>query len=101
MGPLVRPLAGVVLALTKSPFEALLNRLGTFVGAGVKGVESRVVMNATKNGAVVSFVFPEAVPAEMVAVWVGLFDVGFTLARSGRLMSEKAEPTTHRFEIAW
>lgn len=101
MGPLVRPLAAVVLALTKSPFEALLNRLSTFVGAGVKGVDSRVVMNVEKNGAVVSFVFPEAVPAELVAVWIGLFDVGFSLARSGRLLSEKAEPTTHRFEIAW
>ncbi|MBM4783307.1 MAG: hypothetical protein GQE15_36990 [Archangiaceae bacterium] len=101
MGPLVRPLASVVLALTRSPFEALLSKLSAFVGAGVQGVESRVVFKEGGAGATVSFVFPEPVPVELAAVWVGLFDVGFSLAKSGRIVSEHAEPTTHRFEVAW
>lgn len=99
MGPLVRPLASVVLALTRSPFEALLSKLQAFVGAGVQGVESRVVFNTP--GATVTFEFPEPVPAELAAVWIGLFDVGFSLAKSGRIVSEHAEPTTHRFEVTW
>lgn len=101
MGPLVRPLAGVVLALTSSPFEALLLKLDTFVSAGVKGVETRVDFNASRTGATVSFVFPARVPAEVAAVWTGLFDVGFSLARAGRLVNERTEATTHRFELAW
>ena len=45
--------------------------------------------------------YAEPVPVELAAVWVGLFDVGFSLAKSGRIVSEHAEPTTHRFEVAW
>lgn len=101
MGPLVRPLAGVVLALTRSPFEALLSKLSAFVGAGVQGVESRVVFKEGGGGATVSFEFPEPVPVELAAVWIGLFDVGFSLARAGRVVSENAEPKTHRFEVTW
>ncbi|MBL8937151.1 MAG: hypothetical protein JNM69_21510 [Archangium sp.] len=101
MGPLVRPLASVVLALTRSPVEALLSKLSAFVGAGVQGVESRVAYKDGGAGATVSFVFPEPVPVELAAVWVGLFDVGFSLAKAGRIVSEHAEPTTHRFEVSF
>lgn len=101
MGPLVRPLASVVLALSSSPFEALLLKLDTFVSAGVKGIETRVDFNESRTGATVSFVFPGPVAAEVAAVWTGLFDVGFSLARAGRVVNELPEPTTHRFELAW
>lgn len=101
MGPLVRPLAGVLLALSKAPALALLSRLGTFVSAGVKGVDARFVPNEAKNGGHAVFTFPEPVPAVMGTLWHGLFDVGFTLARSGRVVSEQIEPTVHRFEVSW
>lgn len=101
MGPLVKPLASVLLALTKSPPRALLSRLDAFVGAGVKGVEARFVPNARDDGGVVSFTFPRPVPAEVAAVWAGLFDVGFGMARSGRVVQETIEPQTHRYDVAW
>jgi hypothetical protein len=101
MGPLVRPLAGVLLALSRTPTLALLSRLGTFVSAGVKGIDARFVPNETKTGGQAVFTFPEPVPAVMGAVWHGLFDVGLTLAGAGRVVSEQVEPTTHRFELTW
>lgn len=101
MGPLVRPLASVVLALTRSPFEALLSKLPAFVGAGVKGVESRVIFRPDGTGATVTFEFPEAVPQEVSAVWTGLFEVGFDLAKTGKVVSQHPSPKTHRFEVSW
>ncbi len=101
MGPLVKPLASVLLALTKSPPHALVSRIGTFVSAGVKGVDARFVPNGTDTGGVVTFTFPQPVPPEMAAVWAGLFDVGFTLARGGQVTGEHVEPTTHRYDVAW
>lgn len=101
MGPLVRPLAGVVLALAKSPPEAMLQRLNTFVSAGVKGVTADFVPNGQGNGGTVAFTFPEPVPAVMAAVWTGMFDVGFSLAKGGRVVSERIEPSVHRFDVAW
>lgn len=101
MGPLVRPLAGVVLALAKSPPEAMLTRLNTFVSAGVKGVTASFAPNETNNGGTVSFTFPEAVPPVLASVWAGLFDVGFSLARSGRVVSERLEASVHHYVVAW
>ncbi len=101
MGPLVRPLASVLLSLSKSPVNALISRLNNFVGAGVKGVESRFVPHEGKPGGVVTFVFPEKVPPVVSVLWLGMFDVGFTLARGGRIVSEQKTGTEHRFEITW
>ncbi|MFZ5441152.1 MAG: hypothetical protein ACOZQL_14175 [Myxococcota bacterium] len=101
MGPLVRPLAAVVLTLTRHPQEAMLSRLGTFVSAGVKGVSTAFVPNGRGNGGRVSMRFPEPVPQVMASVWTGMFDVGFTLARGGRVVSEQLEPTTHHFDVEW
>lgn len=101
MGPLVRPLAGVVLALAKSPVEAMLTRLNTFVSAGVKGVTATFVPNGTNDGGTVAFTFPEPVPPVLASVWFGMFDVGFSLARGGRLVSERIEPAVHHYTVAW
>ena len=101
MGPLVRPLAGVVLALSKAPALAMASRLGTFVSAGIKGIDARFLPNETKTGGQAVFTFPEPVPAAMAALWYGLFDVGLSLAGEGRVVSEQVEPTTHRFELTW
>ncbi|MDP1824192.1 MAG: hypothetical protein Q8L48_13145 [Archangium sp.] len=101
MGPVVRPLAGVLLSLSKVPAAALLSRLGNFVSAGVRGIDARFVPAEGKPGGVVTFTFPEPVPTVMAAVWFGLFDVGFTLAKSGRVVSEQVSPTVHRYEVTW
>jgi hypothetical protein len=101
MGPLVRPLAGVLLALSKTPTLALLSRLGTFVSTGIKGIDARFLPNATNTGGQAVFTFPEPVPAVMGALWHGLFDVGLTLAGTGRVVSEQVEPMTHRFDLMW
>jgi hypothetical protein len=101
MGPLVRPLAGVLLALSRAPALALLSRLGTFVSAGIKGIDARFLPNETKTGGQAVFTFPQPVPQVMGTLWHGLFDVGLTLAGAGRVVSETLEPTTHRFEVTW
>jgi hypothetical protein len=101
MGPLVKPLVGVLLALTKSPIRALIDRLDTFVSAGVKGVKTNFTPNAEGNGGEVTFTFPEPVIPEMATAWTGLFDVGFSLARSGRVVSQTIEGAVHRFIVAW
>lgn len=101
MGPLVRPLAGVLLALSRTPALALLTRLGAFVSAGVKGVDARFLPNEAKTGGQAVFTFPQPVPPVIGMLWHGLFDVGFSLAHSGRVVSEKFEPTVHSFEVSW
>ncbi len=101
MGPLIRPLASVVLMLTKSPQQALLTRLGTFASAGVKGIESRFAANADGRGGAVTFTFPEPVPAVVAEVWSGFFDVGFSLARGGSVVKAAISDRTHRFDVAW
>jgi hypothetical protein len=78
-----------------------LSRLGTFVSAGIKGIDARFLPNEAKTGGHAVFTFPEPVPAAMGGLWHGLFDVGLTLAGTGRVISEQVEPTTHRFELAW
>lgn len=101
MGPLVRPLAGVLLSLAKEPTAALLSRLGHFVSAGVRGIDARFVPAEGKPGGVVTFTFPEPVPPVMAAVWFGLFDVGFGLARAGRVVNEQVTATVHRYDVTW
>lgn len=103
MGPLVRPLASVLLSLTKTPMLTLVSRLATFAAAGVRGVDVRFVAHEGRAGGVVTFTLPEPVPAVMSQLWHGMFDVAFTLARArdGRIVSEQAAPTVHRFELTW
>ena len=101
MGPLVRPLASVLLSLSKNPMQALLSRLSNFVGAGIRGIDTRFVPHVGKPGGVVTFTFPQPVPPVMAAVWHGMFDVGFSLAKAGRIASEQVEPTVHRYEVTW
>ena len=101
MGPLVRPLASVLLSLSKRPMHALLSRLGNFVAAGVRGIDARFVPHIGKPGGLVTFSFPQPVPEVMAAVWHGMFDVGISLAKEGRITSEHVEPTVHRYEVVW
>lgn len=100
MGPLVRPLASVVLMFTRSPLVALLTRVQTFISSGIHGVDARFVPTHSGAGSVF-FTFPEPVPVVMGEVWSGVFDVGFSLAREGRIVSQKFEPTVHRVDLAW
>lgn len=100
MGPLVRPLASVVLLFTKAPLVALCSRVQTFISSGVHGIEARFVPTHSKEGTVV-FTFPEPVPVVMGEVWSGVFDVAFSLAREGRIVGQRFEPTAHRFDLQW
>lgn len=101
MGPIVRPLAGVLLSLAKVPMLALLSQLNNFVSAGVQGIVATFEPHEGRPGGFVTFTFPQPVPAVMSATWHGLFDVGFTLARGGRIVSERLTPNAHRFEVTW
>jgi len=102
MGPIVRPLAGVVLSLAKVPMLSLLSELDNFVSAGVQGIESKFERNREgRPGGHVTFTFPQPVPAVMSVTWHGLFDVGFALAKGGRIVSERLTPTAHCFELIW
>jgi hypothetical protein len=101
MGPLVRPLAGVLLSLSKEPLVALLSRLNTFAAAGVRGIDCRFERSGDATRGVVTFSFPQPVAPVMSAVWYGMFDVGFDLAKAGRVVNERVEPAVHRFEVAW
>jgi len=101
MGPVVKPLAGVLLSLAKVPMLALLSKLEHFVSAGVLGVESKFEPHEGRPGGMVTFTFPQPVSAVMSATWHGMFDVGFTLAKGGRIVSEHLAPRTHRFEVTW
>jgi hypothetical protein len=100
MGPLVRPLASVVLMFTRAPLAALLSRVQTFISSGIHGVDARFVPTHSGAGSVY-FTFPEPVPGVMGEVWCGVFDVGFSLAREGRIVGQKIEPTVHRVDLAW
>jgi hypothetical protein len=101
MGPIVRPLAGVLLSLAKVPMLALLSKLDSFVEAGVQGIDARFEPHEGRPGGLVTFTFPHPVNEVMSATWHGLFDVGFTLAKGGRIVSEHLAPRTHRFEVTW
>lgn len=101
MGKLVRPLAGVLLAMAKSPMHALLSRLGTFVSAGLQGVEARFIEEPGKNRGTVTFKFPEPVLPLMADAWFGLFEVGFELAKGGAVVDRATDPTEHRFVVSW
>ena len=98
---LIQPLASVVLSLAKEPMIALLARLKNFVAAGVKGVDADFMPHVGKAGGVVTFSFPEPVPEVMSVLWRGMFDVGFTMARGGSIVSEQIEPRVHRYEVTW
>lgn len=100
MGPLVRPLASVVLMFTRSPLVALLSRVQTFISSGIHGIDARFVPTHSGAGSVL-FTFPEPVPPVMGEVWSGVFDVGIALARQGRIVSQQFEPTVHRIDLAW
>ncbi len=101
MGPVVKPLASVVLSLAKVPMLALLSQLNHFVSAGVQGVDSKFEPHEGRPGGLVTFTFPQPVSAVMSATWHGMFDVGFSLAKGGRIVSEQLAPRTHRFEVTW
>lgn len=101
MGPLVRPLAGVLLSLSKDPVAALFSRLGNFASVGIRGIDARFVRHDGQQGGVVTFTFPQPVPPVIAALWFGLFDVGFTLARAGKVVNEHLTPTVHRYEVSW
>ncbi len=101
MGPLVKPLASVLLALARSPADSLMQRLPTFMEAGVQGVEGVYTARDDGHGGHVRFIFPTPVPEALSTVWHGLFDFGFTLAKAGRVVSERLEPTVHHYEVTW
>ncbi len=101
MGPLVKPLASVLLALAKSPAAALMARLPTFLEAGVKGVQGHFEPAPTGHGGHVRFIFPEPVPEAVSSVWHGLFDFGFSLAKQGRIVTERLEPAVHHYDVDW
>lgn len=101
MGPMIKPLASVLLAFTRSPANALMSRLPTFLEAGVRGVFSEFTPNADGRGGHVRFEFPEAVPEAISPVWHGMFDFGFSLAKEGRIVNEKLEPSVHHYDVAW
>lgn len=101
MGPLIKPLASVLLALAKSPAAALMARLPTFLEAGVKGVQSSFEASPTGHGGHVRFLFPEPVPEAVSSVWHGLFDFGFSLAKQGRIVTERLEPAAHHYDVDW
>lgn len=101
MGPLVRPLAGVLLALSRNPTHALLSRLHTFLEPGVQGVVVRYEVRPDGTGGLVTFTFPQPVSRVVASLWAGVFDVGFALAKQGRITSETLGPAVHRYEIAW
>lgn len=100
-GPLIKPLASVLLAFSREPASALISRLPTFLEAGVKGVSGSFTPIKDGRGGHVTFTFPSAVPEAVSPVWHGLFDFGFSLAKQGRVVSEKLEPSAHHYEVAW
>lgn len=101
MGPMVKPLASVLLAFTRSPANALMSRLPTFLEAGVKGVHSTFTPTADGRGGSVRFHFPEPVPEALSPVWHGMFDFGFAIAKEGRIVNERLEPSVHHYDVAW
>ncbi|MCC6338110.1 MAG: hypothetical protein IT380_29460 [Myxococcales bacterium] len=101
MGPLVKPLASVLLAFTRTPAAALLAHLPTFLEPGVQNVRSSFACNPKGGGGHVRFLFPEPVPEVLSTVWHGLFDTGFALAKQGRVVKEVLEPAIHHYDIEW
>jgi hypothetical protein len=100
MGKMVRPLASVVLTLSKAPGMALFTRIGAFVGAGVKGITATFEPNADRSGGIATFTFPTAVPSALANVWAGFFDTAFSLT-PGKVVRETLTPTTHQYEVSW
>ncbi|MBL8915292.1 MAG: hypothetical protein JNM17_31605 [Archangium sp.] len=99
MSLLVRPLVSVVLTFSKSRGQALFSRVDTFTAVGVRGVKASFTPEG--NGGEAVFLFPEAVPAVVASVWVGMMDVAFSLARGGRLVDTKVSPTEHRYRVTF
>lgn len=97
MSLLVRPLVSVVLTFSKSRGQALFSRVDTFTAVGVRGVKASFTPQGDGGEAV--FTFPEPVAAVMASVWVGMLDVGFSLARGGRLVDSTLSPTEHRYRV--
>ncbi|MGV3620293.1 MAG: hypothetical protein ACO1OB_05735 [Archangium sp.] len=100
-GPLIKPLASVLLAFAREPAAALMSRLPTFLEAGVKGVTGSFTPLKDGGGGHVIFTFPEVVPGAVSPVWHGMFDFGFSLAKQGRIVSERLEPSAHHYDLAW
>lgn len=100
-GPLIKPLASVLLAFAREPAAALMSRLPTFLEAGVRGVTGTFDPLKDGGGGHVTFAFPSEVPDAVSPVWHGLFDFGFALAKQGRIVNEKLEPKAHHYDVAW
>ncbi len=98
MGPLVRPLVSVLLMFTRSPLISLFSRTQTLISSGVHGVDARFTPANSTSGRL-EFLLPEPVPAVMAEVWSGVFDVGFTLAGGGRIVSQDIKPRVHRYDL--
>lgn len=99
MGPIVRPLASVVLALTKSPGHALFSRVQNFVTVGVRGVDAGYTPNA--EGCTLTFRFPSPVGHRASHLWSGMIAVGLELARRGRVTSSSFTDREHRYELSF
>ena len=100
MGPLARPLASVILILSRNPIDSLCSRVESFVSLSLKGVHAQWRVTSVGHGTL-TFDFPEPVPVAMSELWHGLTAVAFDLARVGRVERVATDPAQHRFELTW
>lgn len=101
MSPIMRPLARVVLVLSRSPHEALLSRVNTLISPGFRGISARFERFGTEQRGEIVFRYPQEVPREVSTVWHGMFDVGLGLTGTGTVTRETLNPAEHRFEVTW
>jgi hypothetical protein len=100
MVQIAAPLIRVTLAAFGGSPASLLQRIGTFAGVGLKGLKYSWKIHGPTSGTVV-IDWPVAVPAYVAATWYGMFDVGFSVSKPGRVTREHVEPQRHTFDLEW
>jgi hypothetical protein len=100
MGPIARPLINVLLLVSGTTPNSLLNKASTFVSIGIRPIVTTWVSTGPKTGTL-SLRFPEPVPGSVALLWWGILNEAFSFLKTGRVVREEVQPTTHTFDLAF
>lgn len=97
---ILRPLVGVLLALSGPSPATLLSRFGQLSSTAVKNVNFNWLSTGQTSGEL-TITYPVTVPPEYVAYWLGAFDFVWSTTKKTGLTKATHHGTWLHFAISW
>jgi hypothetical protein len=96
----IRPLVGVLMAISGPSPSTLFSRFGQISETAVRAVTFRWTTTGPTSGELV-ISYPAEVPAAYVAWWLGAFDFVWETTKKKGTVAAKHEGVTLRFAMHW